>query len=94
MITQDWRLCTPSWLGNITGNVKEDLSGRSLSLIPGSWLHSCVMDLECQIGPKAVRERVNNTRDGITKLRALTLEKHKQTNKKIFCRSIDGYRKT
>ncbi len=80
MITQDWQLCTPSWLGNITGNVKEDLSGRSLSLIPGSWLHSCVMDSECQMGPKAVRERVNNTRDGKTKLKALARENNKQND--------------
>jgi hypothetical protein len=27
--------------------------------------------MEYQIGPKAVRERVNNTRDGKTKLQAL-----------------------
>jgi hypothetical protein len=68
MIMQDWRLCTPSWLGNITGNIKEDLSGRILSLTPGSWQCSCVMDLEYQIVAVAVRERVNNTRDAKTKL--------------------------
>jgi hypothetical protein len=39
--------------------------------------------MEYQIGPKAVRERVNNTRDGKTRLQALALEKHEKNNKKI-----------
>ncbi len=89
---QDWQLCTPFWLGNITGNVKVYRSGRILSLIPGSWQRSCVMDLECQIGPKAVRGRVNNTRDGKTKLKALARESNKQNDLKY--RVIGGYRKT
>jgi hypothetical protein len=36
--------------------------------------------LECQNGPRAAKERVNNTREGKTKLKALARENNKQSN--------------
>jgi hypothetical protein len=50
------------------------------------------MDSECQTEPKALRERVNNARDGKTKLKALTLEKRKKNNKKYWRIGVQEYK--